>query len=137
MTSPQLRDPPPTRWDFLRETEMRWWDVRCKTLRPLPRAPGVPDRRDVVETILRVERDLRDMGVGSLHIFGSVARGDTHFDSDVDVAYTPSRKLEVDGECVLTNALEKLLRRKVDLIALPLTGPLRRHAEEDLVEVFA
>lgn len=51
-------------------------------------------------------------------IFGSFARGEESLESDVDilVRYTPGTVLGLFGICELTEKLEDLLGRRVDLV---------------------
>ena len=91
----------------------------------------VPDFDDVKARILRVEPELRDLGIERLWVFGSTARGDANFDSDVDVAMSPN------GLCIHRAAvvLQRELKRHVDVVGFPLHGFLKQ-AEGDLAEIF-
>ena len=53
-------------------------------------------RSEVLETLRRSEPDLRARGVRRAGVFGSVARGDSQPDSDIDIM------VEIDPEAHLT-----------------------------------
>ena len=93
----------------------------------------IPDRRDTIDRVLRLEPDLRNLGVTELALFGSVARGDADWDSDVDVAV---RVADFDNMYEIRTVLKSELQRHVDVVQLPLSGRLAEFAAEDLVSVF-
>ena len=66
----------------------------------------------------RLERVCRRFGVAELAVFGSVARGDTTPDSDIDLLYelAPGARLGFDL-FDFEDALEGLFGRKVDLVS--------------------
>lgn len=70
------------------------------------------------ETVIApvVER-FRAAGVVRLGIFGSVARGETRLDSDVDalVHFRPSAR-SIDNLLAVGDALEQAFNRRVDLV---------------------
>ena len=80
----------------------------------------------LVEAVLRLVPD-----VDGIYVFGSVARGRTHFGSDVDVALLlpPSRKLSPDELLSTMAELESLTHRTVDLSELNI-GTQLVHAKE-------
>jgi predicted nucleotidyltransferase len=47
-------------------------------------------RDDVIEKLKEAEPALRGLGVGALYLFGSHARDEARFDSDVDVFIDPA-----------------------------------------------
>ena len=59
----------------------------------------------------------QEYGIAELSVFGSVARGDTRADSDVDLLYVrvPGNDLGM-SYFALQDGLEKLLGRPVDLV---------------------
>lgn len=93
----------------------------------------IPDRRDTIDRVLRLESDLRNLGVTELALFGSVARGDADWDSDVDVAV---RVADFGKMYEIRTVLKSEFRRHVDVVYLPLSGRLAGFAAEDLVSVF-
>ena len=112
---------------------------RCKTLRrrsPRSSFTLVPDRREIIETLRRMEQEFRDKGVEGMHLFGSTARGDATFDSDVDIAFATARKFSLLEQWDLDERLEGVFGRPVDLVKLPFEGRLKQCAEEDLVPAF-
>ena len=68
-------------------------------------------------TVAPVLERLRAAGVARLGIFGSVARGDTRPDSDVDalVRFLPSAR-SIDNLMAVGDALEQVFHRRVDLV---------------------
>jgi uncharacterized protein len=93
--------------------------------------------RDEVIALLRAHREeILALGVKSLGIFGSVARGEERPDSNVDLL------VEFEGTptfTIYTNVLfllEDLLGRKVDLVPRSALKPrVRPYVERDLLEV--
>ena len=96
-----------------------------------------------VSAVLRKLRDakpaLRQQGVSGVWVFGSVARGDVHPDSDVDLAleFDPGRQPTLFTLAHLQNLIEEQLGTKVDL---GLRRDLRPHVapafERDAVRAF-
>lgn len=64
-------------------------------------------------------------GLSFLTVFGSLARGATHAESDVDIGYraTSGNSLPLADEQKLQGELEKLLARAVDLRSLHTDNP--------------
>lgn len=75
-------------------------------------------------------------GVASLAVFGSMARGDDHEGSDVDVLVTFEGKASFDNFMGLKLDLEDLFGRRVDLLTPECLRPAMRaeiHQEAILV----
>ena len=73
-------------------------------------------RRAQVLAILSAHSDeLRKLGVGSISVFGSVARDEARDDSDVDVLVELNRPMGLFGFFDIRKYLEELLGRRVDL----------------------
>lgn len=73
----------------------------------------------VLQTLINSLRDFfSSQPVEKAWLFGSYARGEERPDSDVDilVTYTPGTRLGLFGICELTEKLEKLTGRSVDLV---------------------
>ncbi len=106
-------------------------------------APRRPDRKRTVEALARRVDELRALGVTSLALFGSVARGDAKTGSDVDAAvrFDPAarrRGLAHLGQLADIEAtMSRILNCPVDVIEEPAENPhLQRAIERDRVVVF-
>ena len=87
-------------------------------------------RRSSFDTILSVSavrdelrihgQELRDMGVVSIRLFGSVARNEATSDSDVDMAIEYRRTEKGKGWFMLRDHIRSLLGKRVDTIDYPL-----------------
>ena len=97
----------------------------------------VPDRQDVLERLRAIEPQLRPLGMKELWLFGSVARGDADFDSDVDLAVLMDWDRAREGDYFdAWPVVTRVLRRQVDMVELPFKGRLARCAGKHLVQVF-
>ncbi len=88
----------------------------------------------VIATLRLHEADLRDAGIRSLSLFGSVARGDDGPGSDVDLAaeLEPAACIGLIGLAALERRLAGLLGRRVDLLPEPVEkARLRASIERD------
>jgi predicted nucleotidyltransferase len=74
---------------------------------------GALTKGQVAERLAAHAEELRSLGVRSLDLFGSVARGDARPESDVDLLVEFD---EVPGYVRLRNRLEEMLGRHVDLL---------------------
>lgn len=82
-----------------------------------PVAPKQPVRRDEALALLAAHREeLRQLGVESLALFGSVVRDEARADSDVDVLVTLRRPMGIFGFLTIKERLEAILGRPVDLV---------------------
>ena len=122
------------RFDFIELIDRRSRALR----RPSPWSSFacVPHRSDVVESIRRLESELRKFGVVELHLFGSVAKGEASWDSDVDVAAVMDWNHPGLSSVKVTSTLESELMRSVDVACLPFDPPLAGSVEADLERVF-
>ena len=78
----------------------------------------------------------RKYAVKSLAVFGSMARGDDHEGSDVDILVTFEGKATFDNFMGLKLDLEDLLSRRVDLGSPATLRPeMRARVERDLIPV--
>jgi predicted nucleotidyltransferase len=96
-------------------------------------------RDEVIATLRAHERELKDLGVLRVAVFGSVARGDDRGDSDVDlvVAFDEGQRHSLVDVARVHRTLSTLLRAEVDLAVEPLqTARFRAHVEQDLVRAF-
>ena len=104
-----------------------WSSFRC-----------IPHRQDVADVLIRMRDALNEMGVTELYLFGSVARGDADWDSDVDMAAKTSHPHPgmLDSMAVAVK-VEDILMRPVDVVSLPFKPPLAGSGiEDELVRVF-
>lgn len=106
-------------------------------------APHHPNRTNAVEALLGHADHLRTLGVASLAIFGSVARGEAKAGSDVDAAvrFDPAARkhgLAHVGQLTEIEAeLARILGCPADVIEEPAENPrLQRAIERDWVFVF-
>ena len=94
------------------------------------------DRDEILQVLRDHQAELRAMGVKSLAIFGSVARGEATPESDVDVL------VEFDGPATFDRFmetkffLEDLLGCSVDLVTRQALKPrIRPHVEREALYV--
>lgn len=101
------------------------------------------DRNAIIATLRCREAELRALGVVSLSLFGSVARGDATEESDIDVAVTldpaktPRGFYYIGRLDEVRERLEAALGRHVDLVPEP--AEKRRFQQEidrDRVRAF-
>jgi len=87
-------------------------------------ATAATNRDDVIERCRQAEPEIRRMGVRRIALFGSMARGEAAADSDVDllVEFEPGGK-SFDRFLALSELLERLLGRRVDLVTAEALGP--------------
>lgn len=82
--------------------------------------------------IQQVQPRLKELGVGALHVFGSVARGEAHAGSDVDLLVDFIQPPTFDQYMNLKFFLEDHLGSPVDLLTRPSVRPeIRSFIEED------
>ena len=83
------------------------------------------DRDLILATLRAHENEFRALGIQSLSLFGSQARGDSQPSSDIDVAVRLGRTFSSGGfDCFsrldeLETRLSGMLGRKVDLVEEP------------------
>ena len=93
-------------------------------------------RRAVISRIRRHRAQLTKLGVKSLSIFGSVARGEERPDSDVDILVEFKGRATFDRYMDTKFYLEELLGRKVDLVTPKAIKPrMKPYIMQDLVHV--
>lgn len=92
--------------------------------------------RSVITRIRKHRGQLEKLGVKSLSLFGSVARGEDHPDSDVDILVEFKGRATFDRYMDTKFYLEDLLGRKVDLVTPKAIKPrMKPHIMQDLVHV--
>ncbi|MBW1880931.1 MAG: nucleotidyltransferase family protein [Deltaproteobacteria bacterium] len=73
-------------------------------------------REEILRTIASHTNELRGMGVRSLSLFGSVARGEEGPDSDVDLLVELERPAGYFKLVSVAQRLEEILGQRVDLV---------------------
>ena len=90
------------------------------------------ETEQVSDTLSANRGRLAELGVSSLSVFGSVARGEARPDSDVDLLVDFDWPATFDRYMQLKFFLEDLLKRKVDLLTRQGIRPaLRTFIEQD------
>lgn len=94
-------------------------------------------QRDRTLQILKQHQEaLKNLGVQSLAIFGSVARDQAHAESDVDILVDLEMPLTFDRYMNVKFYLEDLLRTKVDLVTWKSLKPqIREIVEREAIHV--
>jgi predicted nucleotidyltransferase len=75
----------------------------------------------VIATLRAHEAELRQAGLRSVSLFGSVARGETESDSDIDLAaeFDPAARMDLLQVTALERRIAELLGSPVDLLPEP------------------
>ena len=75
----------------------------------------------VIATLRAHEAELRRAGLRSVSLFGSVARGETETDSDIDLAaeFDPAARMDLLQLTALERRIAELLGSSVDLLPEP------------------
>jgi predicted nucleotidyltransferase len=92
--------------------------------------------RDLPSTVVRTHRDeivrlAHQHRCGNVRVFGSVARGQDTYDSDVDFLVTPDDGATISDLALLPEELEKLMGMHVDVVS---DGGLRANDTQILTE---
>ncbi len=74
------------------------------------------NRQETLELLKKNEGNLKEYGVESLALFGSVGRNEAHRESDVDLLVSFHQPPGLFGFLALKNHLEEILHTKVDLV---------------------
>jgi len=94
------------------------------------------DRDEVIDRLRRSDADLRRLGVKSLRLFGSVARGEATDQSDVDLLVAFDGPATFSGFMALKIFIEDLLGVRVDLVTeTGLREGVRPHVEREAIRV--
>ena len=94
------------------------------------------DQEQVIKRILPHRARLTELGVTSLSLFGSVARGDATETSDIDLLVSFDGRATFDRYMDLKLFLEDLLGRRVDLVTeKALREEVRAQVERELLGV--
>jgi predicted nucleotidyltransferase len=93
-------------------------------------------RRTIISRIRKNRAQLDKLGVKSLSIFGSVARGEEHPGSDVDILVEFEGRATFDRYMDTKFYLEELLGCKVDLVTPKAIKPrMKPYIMQDLIHV--
>lgn len=93
-------------------------------------------RETVISHIRKHRAQLTKLGVKSLSIFGSMARGEEHPNSDVDILVEFEGPATFDGFMDTKFYLEELLGCKVDLVVPQAIKPrMKTNVMQDLIHV--
>ena len=94
------------------------------------------DQVQIIQCIRAHRARLAELGVSSLSLFGSVARGDATEASDVDLLVRFEGRTTFDRYMDLKLFLEDLLGRRVDLVTeQALREEVRAQVEQELLRV--
>ncbi len=96
-------------------------------------------RDEVVDVLRRARADLEKRGIAHVSLFGSIARGENHDMSDIDLAVILRGDVQVTGFGIvaLEMYLGELLGQPVDLVEEPAgRASLQERIELDRVRAF-
>ena len=93
--------------------------------------------RDQILSLIQKNRPaLTRLGVTSLAVFGSVARGEATSESDIDILVTFQDPVTFDRYVDLKIYLEDLLKSSVDLVIADILHPrIKPYVEQDTIYV--
>ncbi len=95
------------------------------------------DRQLVSRIIQEHRKELNELGIGSLAVFGSTVRGETVKDSDIDILVEFSRPIGLLHFSKVRLRLEALLDHPVDLVSRKaLIDELKEDILSEAVHVF-
>lgn len=97
------------------------------------------DKETAIARLKAKEAELRAMGVVSLSLFGSTARGDQRPDSDVDVAacLSPDRRIGLFDLATIGETIREALDVAVDFVTEPARkARFQAEIDKDRVRVF-
>ena len=97
------------------------------------------NRQDVLDKLREHEADLRARGVAHAALFGSLARGESRPDSDIDilVEFEPEADVSVFDYVALKNFISGLFTVPVDVVDRDALKPfVRPPAESDALYAF-
>ncbi len=94
-------------------------------------------KRDATIAILKqYKQSLKNLGVETLSVFGSVARDEAHPESDIDILVEFSEPPTFDRYMDLKFYLEDLLGHSVDLVSHKMLKPqIRQTVEKEAIRV--
>ncbi len=84
-----------------------------------------------------VEKLAHKYGLRLVLLFGSQATGQTHKESDIDVAYLPEKSLDFNQECYLNYEFTNIFRQdRVDTVDIKKASPLLMYAVFDHPQIL-
>jgi uncharacterized protein len=93
-------------------------------------------RDEVISILKQCEQPLKNFGINSLSIFGSVARDEAHPESDIDILVEFSQPPTFDRYMDLKFYLEDRLGQSVDLVSHKMLKPqIRQTVEKEAIRV--
>jgi uncharacterized protein len=93
-------------------------------------------RDEVISILKQCEQSLKNFGINSLSIFGSVARDEAHPESDIDILVEFSESPTFDRYMDLKFYLEDRLGQSVDLVSHKMLKPqIRQAVEKEAIRV--
>jgi uncharacterized protein len=93
-------------------------------------------RDEVISILKQCEQSLKNFGINSLSIFGSVARDEAHPESDIDILVEFSEPPTFDRYMDLKFYLEDRLGQSVDLVSHKMLKPqIRQTVEKGAIRV--
>jgi putative addiction module CopG family antidote len=92
------------------------------------RVPRPASEHEMLAKLVALEKPLRERGLTSLALFGSIVRGTARPDSDVDILIdvAPATRFSLVDLVSVQDFLEKQLGRKVDVVTRQGLGPAIR-----------
>jgi len=96
------------------------------------------ERSDAIAKLKEHEAELKQLGVEHLYLFGSIARGDAHPDSDVDLFFDhPEGSIGLYELMDVKDAAARILGCKTDIMTRrSLHRVLRKRIEASALQVF-
>jgi len=97
------------------------------------------DKNSVIKTLREHQAELQKLGVDHLALFGSVARGESGPDSDVDLlaTFNKAKALSLLKVVGIQRKISEILNCPVDLGEKGFVKPrVQPYVEQDLIDVF-
>ncbi|RMF52878.1 MAG: nucleotidyltransferase [Bacteroidetes bacterium] len=96
------------------------------------------EKQKIIISLREHAPTLRRLGLKSLALFGSFARGDAGQDSDIDLLYEfEEGQATLDHYLELQDLLERLFRRKVELVPRKyVSAGFQRYIADDVEPVY-
>lgn len=104
---------------------------------------GISDKASlaghVIAALRAHEAELRQAGIRHLSLFGSVARGSSTADSDVDLAadFDPTARMDLFRLAALERRISEIIGKRADLLPEPVERPrLQTNIDRDRRRAF-